>query len=77
VRYGGFLVVRIRVAGTISKEAADEIASILEDRKAQARAQGKEPPFYSNVFEEILKRGLALTRQDRLLNSKNPKTRAG
>ncbi len=59
---------RIRVAGTVDVAVALDLDKEVEAQQKQAATAGAETPTKSDVLQEVMKKGLAQLRSNRLRN---------
>ncbi len=59
---------RIRVAGTVDVAVALDLDKEVEAQQKQAATSGVETPTTSDVLQDVMKKGLAQLRSNRLRN---------
>ncbi len=59
---------RIRVAGTVDVAVALDLDKEVEAQQKQAATSGVETPTKSDVLQDVMKKGLAQLRSNRLRN---------
>ncbi len=59
---------RIRVAGTVDVAVALDLDKEIEAQQKQAATKGAETPTKSDVLQDVMKKGLAQLRSNRLRN---------